>query len=325
MLATIVNADEKKKKEPRNRLHEILVHEVSLVDHPANKRRFLVVKRSSSMAAELDDDQKKDQADKKADLADDKTAKSDPKKQEGDNGKDDDKKKPPFPPVKPELADAMKRLIEAAGKAKTSGKMSPELAKEIKDISQALDTALKAPAKTAKADDKPKQTVAVDALKDVGADDATLTAIGKLLERGGTSIEKAGARMAKERLARFRKAMDLLQSLLKEFLPEVQATKSQASEAGLLAMDPAFVAAFKKQVSSNNNSSEIVEKIKELGELVAKQNERIDKISKSTGSNQLPVGNQSQPVDQEVVWPLDMNRPITRETVDKSVSFFDVD
>lgn len=49
--------EETKSEGDGNRLHDIRVHEVSLVDRPANKRRFLVLKRSKQMAKEVRTDE----------------------------------------------------------------------------------------------------------------------------------------------------------------------------------------------------------------------------------------------------------------------------
>jgi hypothetical protein len=40
-------------------------------------------------------------------------------------------------------------------------------------------------------------------------------------------------------------------------------------------------------------------------------------------SNAIPVEGGRRQESQDVAWPLDMNRPISRETVSKSVSFFE--
>jgi len=256
-----------------------------------------------------------------------------PPKPMDEDEEDEDKKKPgpPAPPFGGKSDEAKKAIAEAAAdlagivdKFKTAGV-------EVDAETQAkLDAATKALAELqgaftpAEKNDEPGSNEALDVLKSAGADEATLSALNALLGRRGQSVEKAGARMAAERLERFRKAMDMLQSLLKEFLPADMA-KSASGGSDILSMfDPSFIAGFKRNAQA---SPELVEKINKLTELVEANNERVNKIAKTAGgSNVIPLEPKPQQSDdQSVVWPLDMNRPITRETVNKDVSFFDVD
>src|SRR6266481_777244 len=70
-----------------HRLRDIVVEEVSLVDRAANKRRFLVVKRSEGMAKMNDDDDEKDEESEESDDAEDEDA----EKARGDgDGEDED-------------------------------------------------------------------------------------------------------------------------------------------------------------------------------------------------------------------------------------------
>lgn len=249
----------------------------------------------------------------------------------GDDDEEDEDKKKPAPPFGGKSDEAKKAIAEAAAelsgivdKFKTAGV-------EVDAETQAkLDAATKALAELqgaftpAEKNNEPEGNEALDVLKSAGADEATLSALNTLLGRRGQSVEKAGARMAKERLERFRKAMDMLQSLLKEFLPADMA-KSASGGSDILSMfDPSFIAGFKRNAQA---SPELVEKIHKLTELVEANNERVNKIVKTAGgSNVIPLEPKPQQSDdQSVVWPLDMNRPITRETVKKDVSFFDVD
>ena len=401
-----VSQKQRDKDEQTSRLHNMLVHEVSIVDRPANQRRFLVVKGEEQMSnaahelvddgrgglvaagkadddgdkknvddknAAVDDDDDDDAADKKKiahpddddddddkdkDKSVDKAGDDDAGGGGGGGGGDDDdddddkdkKKPPPFggkaPPFGGKTDEAKKAISEAAAQvdslvaaAKASGvELDDETKAKLEDAKKALDAFGGLFATDKSDDDTPPElgsTDAIDMLKAVGADDETIAALNKLLGRKNMSVEKAGARMAKERLERFRKAMELLQTLLKEFLPELKAQAKLEKSAtpttdplSLLSMfrspgDAEFVAEFAKRAHA---SPELVDKINNLTALVQKQNDRVAEISKtSSGSNVIPIERQAIKKVDEHKWPIDMNNPMTRETVDKSVSFFDVE
>ena len=59
--------------------------------------------------------------------------------------------------------------------------------------------------------------------------------------------------------------------------------------------------------------------------LVKRQEEELGRIRQARGvSNAIPVeGDARRSEPQEVSWPLDMNRPISRDAVAKAVSFYD--
>ena len=54
-----------------------------------------------------------------------------------------------------------------------------------------------------------------------------------------------------------------------------------------------------------------------------RQDELISQRKTRATSNAIPVDGGRQRDTQEVAWPLDMNRPISRDTVAKTVSFYD--
>jgi hypothetical protein len=59
--------------------------------------------------------------------------------------------------------------------------------------------------------------------------------------------------------------------------------------------------------------------------VVKQQEEQLIRLQKTRAtSNAIPVeGGSGRREIQEVSWPLDMNRPITRDRVDKAISFYD--
>jgi hypothetical protein len=70
---------------------------------------------------------------------------------------------------------------------------------------------------------------------------------------------------------------------------------------------------------------ELVASVQELTHIVQRQEDQLVRLQKTRAtSNAIAVEGRSRRREiQEVSWPLDMNRPISRETVTKSVSFYD--
>jgi hypothetical protein len=140
-------------------------------------------------------------------------------------------------------------------------------------------------------------------------------------KRKAAVVEKAGARMSRDRLDRFQKALSLLADILKELTD----LKIQTGEPTAGAAQKAI----KKQDAATAPSSvagmaELVTGISELTLVVKRQEDALTRIRQTRGvSNAIQVdgGRRSEPAD--VSWPLDMNRPINREQVKKEVSFFD--
>jgi hypothetical protein len=63
-----------------------------------------------------------------------------------------------------------------------------------------------------------------------------------------------------------------------------------------------------------------------LTDIVKEQAQRLCKLEKGVGlpnSRQAPEAAATRPAKDDVSWPLDMNRPMDRESVDKTVSFHD--
>jgi len=70
---------------------------------------------------------------------------------------------------------------------------------------------------------------------------------------------------------------------------------------------------------------DLVASVRELTRVVKRQEEELVRMQKTRAtSNAIPVdGGSRRPTGQDVSWPLDMNRPISRDRVDKAVSFYD--
>jgi hypothetical protein len=366
-----------------HRLRDIVVEEVSLVDRAANKRRFLVVKRSDDMADErkVDADEKRkgpgaegvrvekvkkpkdatDVATEKArrraddDDAEDETKKARRKEEEAekarsrtneededdtrkarDDGEDEDEdeeeddedcddeveKSRPGPKGKGGESDSEEDEEEDDATRKSTGGAVGRSNRDA--VLQTLTKALEQLMEVAKTVQNAGTTDAKASVADsVGRE---LSSITQLLDSVGgrrtaaaakAPVVKAGARMAKERLDRFQKALALLSEVLKEL---TDAKEPSGPTAGA-AEDKVG----KRDATSVPGMRELVAGIGELTRVVKRQEDELARIRQTRGvSNAIPVdggGRRSEP--QEVSWPLDMNRPISKDTVAKAVSFFE--
>jgi hypothetical protein len=135
----------------------------------------------------------------------------------------------------------------------------------------------------------------------------------------GEPVEKGGAKMARDRLERFRTALAMMGELLTEI--DVPST-APAPTAGI---------AETKKSETNPAVAESISKaeqtIASLQAQVKEQKGRIEKLAQVTPApSSIPVEDRTAPHNRrEVSWPLDMNRPLDRESVGKDVSFHNVD
>ena len=303
-----------------HRLRDIVVEEVSLVDRAANKRRFLVVKRSDGMSGD-DGESGVEKAKKKPAPQDEQT----------DEAK---AKKPPQ-----DEADAEKAKGDTAGEpsdAEPKPKRKADLAlpADLKEallatLTQAMER-LMALANQIKDAGEPDAEADDPSLpEDLGSEiDAIAELLGEATTKRGkkraakADVAKGGSRMAKDRLDRFQKAMALLSDILKEITQsneESAAPTAGAAEAGVQKRGP------EAGSPAAPGLKELAAGIGELTRVVKRQEEELTRLRQTRGvSNAIPVdsgGRRAEP--QEVSWPLDMNRPISRDKVRKEVSFFD--
>lgn len=313
------------------------------MDRAANKRRFLVVKRSGEM---LDgEDQELEQ-----------TAGADGEPDEG-AGITKAKKKPPMDEA---AQDAEKNAAGAATekararaadeeadseaeKAKEPPPDGSEKKKERKTKALSLPAPLKDALLSGLTDALERLMALANSVKDAEATDdgeadvpdamsEEMDAISEMLsalcegapaaKRKAASVTKAGARMSRDRLDRFQKALSLLADILKELTDlKIQPGEPTAGAAqkALKKQDAAVAPA------TVPGMAELVTGISELTTVVKRQEEELGRIRQTRGvSNAIQVdggGRRAEAAD--VSWPLDMNRPISREQVKKEVSFFD--
>lgn len=366
-----------------HRLRDMVVEEVSLVDRAANKRRFLIVKRSDEMAEDdrvgaevkpdgrggltaggvekakkkpgagaADDEAAAEQKWKKpADGADEDTAKARRRAASEGDGDEEAAQKARRPKPMDGEADGEDQTAKTKGpkneandegdgdeqkRKQADGLTLPTPVKEavLRTLTEAIERLMSVANRVKEAAETDEQ-VDAPVPDEVGTE---VRAIGELLGGVGerypspttkASVAKSGARMAKDRLDRFQKAMTLLADILKELTDakdSVAAPTAGAAEAGRAAGIGAGVrkrddVAAAKAVPG---LAELVAGIGELTRVVKRQEEELGKLRQARGvSNAIPVDGARRRDPDDVSWPFDMNRPITRDKVKKEVSFFD--
>jgi hypothetical protein len=272
-----------------HRLVDMIVEEVSLVDRAANKHRFLIVKRDDTM----DEDTTRDLEVGDAEPADDAASV-------------DSDEAPPSAPLESDTplgaaVEALERLTEivellgALGESPARG-AAADLATQLRLTAEALLSR-------------------VETADGVGFDDVALRAKAEPLEAPATF--EAPAAVERE-VAKTRAS--------------VAAVKARVAKAPAPRRAPAAVstgeppaAPFDANAVTKGLES-LSDSLKTLTDLVREQQQRLGRVEKQFGlPNSAAAAERvvkAQP--QEVGWPLDLNKPMDRENVDKAVSFHDL-
>jgi hypothetical protein len=157
-----------------------------------------------------------------------------------------------------------------------------------------------------------------DIAAELGQVGGLLDGIAKQLPAAHTNadVAKAGARMARGRLDRFQKALATLSELLKEL--------TAAGKRPALTANAKPSREVRQKTAAVPGLGALVVSVSELTKAVQRQQAEIVGLRKTRAtSNAIPVEGERRTAKQDVSWPLDMNRPITRDTVGKSVSFYE--
>lgn len=314
-----------------HRLRDILVEEVSLVDRAANQRRFLVVKRSEDMADENKPAEDEIEKAKKKPAEEDGDEDATEKAKEPADESDDDEEADETTKVRGASKDSVEEDEEdPAGKKKQQKKADLVIPAPVKQallstLTEALERlmALAKTIKEASEGDRDSGKMPEDVGTELEAIADMLWGVGKgkKTKEAKAEVTKAGARMAKDRLDRFQKALSLLADILKELTETKEplaAPSAGVAEAGVTKRDAA------PQPMVIPGLADLVSGIGELTRVVKRQEEELSRMRQARGvSNAIPVEGARRAEPQDVSWPLDMNRPISRDKVKKEVSFFD--
>lgn len=275
----------RKADHPVNRLLDIVVEEVSLVDRAANEHRFLIVKRDTPMADTQTDT---DAAEEAGDLNTQAAA-------EEPGAAPDDAPGSSADPLLTTAVAALEgltstvELLGSLGADAADARLAP-LAAELKATAEAL---------LARAGVAPSEASAtVEATEPREDDDA---------REASFEAHLAAARDALAQLARLTAAKPLPAPSPEAPAPEVPKAPALPQEltASLAAMTESFRA---------------------LAETVKEQQQRLARVEKQFGlPNSAPSTERVRKAEpEEVGWPMDLNHPMDRESVDKAVSFHDL-
>ena len=267
-----------------NRLLDIVVEEVSLVDRAANKHRFLIVKRSD----EMDETTTNPTAPADEPSAEGNPAAADEAKPTGEtNNTDSASAKEDGGQDSSPLAVAVAALEGITEAVELLGNLDEDeararlgdLAGDLRGASQRL-----AEAAGAGADDEGNEQDEANPPKDAPDLSSVLDAVRATLQRVTELIKEPPADSA-------------------------DTEPAQQGGAGLAAQQ-----------------TELVGELRSLTSTVKEQQQRLARLEKRFGlPNSAPSGERpAKPEEDDVGWPMDLNRPFDRESVDKATSFHDV-
>ena len=277
----------RKADRPVNRLLDIVVEEVSLVDRAANEHRFLIVKRDTPMADHADTDTQEQGTDLSAEAtATDEGAPA--------TTSDDQPESTTPDPLLATAVAALEgltstvELLGAMGAQAADARLAP-LATELKTTAEAL---------LARAGVEPAAT---------GGGDTDTESTEE------PSDAKDGDAFA-EHLQAARAALTQLAAL----------TSAPTSEPEAAAAPTEAPAKLPDELTTT--LAAMGESFRALADTVKEQQQRLARVEKQFG---LPNSSQSpesvrKAAPEEVGWPMDLNNPMDRESVDKAVSFHDL-
>jgi len=264
-----------------NRLLDIVVEEVSLVDRAANKHRFLIVKRSDEMdetttnpTAPADNPS----AEANPTAADEATPTGETNNPAGAPTGADDGQDESSLAVAVAALEGITEAVELLGNLGEDEARTRlgELAGELRGASERLAEAAGVGASDGEGADPPK-------------DPPDLTAV----------------------LDAVRATLQRVDGLIKEPTPESDDTepRDKPADTGLA-----------------GQLTELVGELRALTSTVKEQQQRLARLEKRFGlPNSAPSGERpAKPEEEDVGWPMDLNRPFDRESVDKATSFHDV-
>jgi len=274
-----------------HRLLDMVVEEVSLVDRAANQHRFLIVKRSEPM-----DQETTAAADSGATPPNTEPAPADTEEAVVDLNElpDDDGESEPTASENAGSASALEvaaKVLESITGAVEALSSAPEAEARgrVSELAKDLQAAAERLGGEAGVESGSIDESA-PASEGTPGFDAVITSVRTMLERVGQTLDAAKSAGAAQ-----------------------PTTKTESPEA------PAPDIAGKLD--------EVVTVLRSLGETVKEQQQRLARMEKRFGlPNSAPTGERPARTedDADIGWPLDLNRSLDRDSVDKSISFHDV-
>lgn len=325
-----------------NRLFGMVVEEVSLVDRAANKRTFLVVKKDTSMATtptKKDDNASQPampggstspapeklapmQAQVKDALLSALTAASEKLVSLAQSVKETEVTDQQASPAVPdsvtaqigEIASMLAGLSQQFGGGDGAGKAAQPGTAATPAKGAALDGVSENGGQDQQGTQKADEETVAKVLQVFKAHEAGLRGgqeitlkAGEVLLMGKALgiVHKAGRKMAKERLGRFHKAMDLLAGILKELTTEN--VKKAAGAPSTVVMKAAEAAELFAAVDTMSDA--LASKDATIGQLRGEV-ATLKKAVRPGNSSEAP-GDTTRPTSGDVSWPMDLNHPIS--------------
>jgi hypothetical protein len=304
-----------------HRLVDMVVEEVSLVDRAANKHRFLVVKRDETMDEDTDSKETPE-------------VETETQKQEGWPWMDGS----PFA-LSVAALESLTTIVEMLSQSEgVEDERLQGLASELRSVADQILASLETPEEPAalegdteevEADESEEATKAetTGAPKDDGA--------GKNKRKHAKSPRKAskssdgagGIDALKDALSRL---TELLVKAKPSTVAPAPATEPKSAAPAVptkseKADEPAKHAGTADVSELAGSVAKLADSVQALSESVKEQGQRLGRVEKQFGvpNSAALAERRPKPAPQEVGWPLDLNRPMDRESVDKAVSFHD--
>jgi hypothetical protein len=338
-----------------DRVHElvdIIAEEVSDVDRAANRRRYLAIKRENDsdedgLGPELFDDEDMDSDPEDASLAKARRSRADEDDEEsedeeladvfeGDEASEDEEES--------DEEDEDDEEAEEDGAEDDEGRRKPRRGKARKEA-QTLSANTKAALLRRTAPVLERMTKLVASIQraaetqERGAQatpewvtrelqwicNALEQLIGQSSKSATKPVNKLGAKMASQRREQLKGAVELLQRLLQEVMPELAASRAP----GPNQPQPTAKAARREPDAHGEFGAllaSMTEGISALTTQVKTQAAELARLKKSTGlpaSRPVESVRRPAPPAPEEDWPFDMNAPLSRDRVAKEISFFD--
>jgi hypothetical protein len=327
---------------------DIIAEEVSDVDRAANRRRYLAIKRENDgdedgLGPEIFDDEDMDSDPEDAALAKARRSRAEEDEEESEDEQsndqladvfegdessedeeepdeededeeveeDEDRRKPRRRKARKEA-----QTLSANTKAALLRRMAPVLermTKLVASIQRAAETQERGSQATPDWVTRELQWI--------------YNALEQLLGQPSKPVHKVGAKMASQRREQLKGAVELLQRLLQEIMPEIAASRAP----GPNPTQPAPTAKSAKRAPDEHGEfgallASMTEGISALTTQVKTQAAELARLKKSTGlpaSRPVESVRRPAPPAPEEDWPFDMNAPLSRDRVAKEISFFD--
>jgi len=175
-------------------------------------------------------------------------------------------------------------------------------------------------------------TNAIEQLGQVGDADSTPIVselAEELAEVAGQLASSAGVE-SPEVSGQVSSVVDGVRAMLSDVSGLLASSSEKNADSAQAAVEPApaseAAAAADASSEVGKQLASVATSLRGLTDVVKEQAQRLTKLEKGVGlpnSRQAPEAPATRPAKEDVSWPLDMNRPMDRESVDKTISFHD--